>query len=124
MSFVIDEEEFEKFHTELGFAMKLLKHQSEDADALIRREGHRKISTETAYFLKAAMKLDFEFEEEPGGVNMCKAIERRYLEKEVTGAIKVLRLMGTSDNDIISKIVEAFHVTREYVLALLAPQQA
>ena len=118
------EDEFEKFHTELGYAMKLLKHQSEDADELIIREGHRKVSSETAYFLKAAMKLDFEFEDEPGGVDMCKAMERRYQEKEVTGAIKGMRKLGASDDSIITAIMEMFNVTREYVLALLVPKQA
>lgn len=45
--------------------MKLLKHQSEDADEMIVREGHRKVSVETAYFLNAAMKLNLEYEVEP-----------------------------------------------------------
>ena len=120
----MSEDEFDKFHTELGYAMKLLKHQSEDADELIVREGHRKISSETAYFLKAAMKLDFEFEDEPGGVDMCKAMEKRYQEKEVTGAIKGMRIAGMDDDDILVKVMEAFHVTKEYVLALLSPKQA
>jgi hypothetical protein len=31
--------------------------------------------------------LDFEFEEEPGGVDMCKAMEKRYQEKEIMGSI-------------------------------------
>ena len=64
------EDEFEKFHTELGYVMKLLKHQSEDADELIVREGHRKVSPETAYFLNAAMKLNLEFENEPVSASM------------------------------------------------------
>ena len=50
---------------ELGYAMKLLKHQLEDADEMIVREGHRKVSAETAYFLNAAMKLNLEYEVEP-----------------------------------------------------------
>ncbi|MBQ9008819.1 MAG: Rpn family recombination-promoting nuclease/putative transposase [Clostridia bacterium] len=120
----MDEDEFEKFHTELGYAMRLLKHQSEDADEIIVREGHRKVSSETAYFLNAAMKLNLEFEVEPGGVDMCKSMERRDQKNEVTGVIKGMKLMGASDNDIIGKIVETYHVTREYVLALLAPKQA
>ena len=102
----------------------MLKHRSEDADEVIRREGHRKISTETAYFLKAAIKLDFEFENEPGGVDMCKAMEKRYQEKEVTGAIRMLRADGASDETIIAKVTSLFNVTKEYVLALLAPKQA
>ena len=120
----MDEDDFEKFHTELGYAMKLLKHQSEDADELIIREGHRKVSSETAYFLNAAMKLKLELEVESGGVDMCKAMEKRDQKNEVTGAIKGMQLMGASEKDIINKVTEAFHVTREYVLALLTPKQA
>ena len=118
------EDEFVKFHTELGFAMKLLKHQSEDADELIVREGRRKVSSETAYFLNAAMKLNLELEVESGGIDMCKALEKRYQEKEVTGAIKGMRIAGMADDDILKKVMEAFNVTKEYVLALLAPKQA
>ncbi len=47
--------------------MKLLKYQSEDADELLVREGNRKVSAQTAYFLNAAMKLNLEFDEEAGG---------------------------------------------------------
>ena len=78
----MDEDEFRKFHTELGYAMRLLKHQSEDADELIVREGHRRISTETAHFLKAAMKAELVFEDGQGGVDMWKSIERRDREEE------------------------------------------
>ena len=120
----MDEDEFEKFHTELGYAMRLLKHQSVDADEMIVREGHRKVSSETAYFLKAAMKLDLEFDDEPGGVDMCKSMERRMQKEKITGAIDVLRLDGASDEDIITKVMKLYNVTREYVLALLAPKQA
>ena len=120
----MDEDAFDKFHTELGFVMKLLKHQSDDADEVIIREGHRKISSETAYFLNAAMRLNLEFDVEPGGVDMCKAMEKRYKEKEVTGAIRMLRADGASDETIIAKVTSLFHVNREYVLALLAPKQA
>ena len=118
------EDEFVKFHTELGFAMKLLKHQSEDADEMIVREGHRKVSSETAYFLNAAMKLNLEYEVEPGGVDMCKAMEKRDQRKEVTGAIMGMRELGADDDRIIATVMKMFDVTKEYVLALLAPKQA
>ncbi len=120
----MSEDEFKKFHTELGFAMKLLKHQSEDADEMIVQTGHKKISSETAYFLNAAMKLNLEFEEEAGGVDMCKAMEKRDQRQKITGAIDVLRLDGVSDEDIITKVTKLYNVTKEYVLALLAPKQA
>lgn len=117
------EEEFEKFHSELGYAMKLIKHQSEDADKVIMETGHKKISPETAYFLKSAMKLDLELEEEPGGIDMCKALEKKETRDKITGMIVGMRVMGASDYDIISKITETFNVTKEYVIALLAPQK-
>ena len=120
----MDDVDFKKFHTELGFAMKLIKHQSEDADEIIIQEEHKTISSETAYFLNAAMKLNLEFEVEPGGVDMCKAMEKRDQRNMIIGVIQGMRLMGASDNDIISKLVEAFHVSEDYVLALLAPEQA
>ena len=118
------DEEFAKFHTDLGFAMEVIKHQSTDADEVIGRTNHRKIDRDTALFLNSAVKLNLEYEEETGGVDMCKAMENRYREKEVIGAITGMRMMGASDNDIIVKIVEKFNVTREYVMALLAPKKA
>ena len=108
----------------LGFAMKLIKHQSTDADEVIMKEGNRKVSTDTAYFLNAAIKLGLEFEEEEGGVIMCKAIENKEKRDKVTGAIQGMRLVGASDEDIITKIVNHFGVSKEYVLALLTPKKA
>ena len=118
------DEEFQKFHTDLGFAMKLIKHQSTDADEVIMKEGNRKVSTDTAYFLNAAIKLWLEFEEEEGGVIMCKSMENRMLKEKVTGAIQGMQMAGASEKDIISKIIEKYNVTKDYVLALLAPQKA
>jgi len=55
---------------------------------------------------------------------MCKAMEDNNMKKEVTGAIKGMRIAGMSDSDILTKIIENFNVTKEYVLALLTPQKA
>ena len=115
----MDEDEFEKFHTELGFAMKLLKHQSHNADEVIMQNGHRKISAETAFFLNAAMKLNLEFEVEQEGVDMCKAMEKKEKKDNITGAIRMLRADGASDETIITKVTNLFHVSKEYVLDLL-----
>ena len=98
--------------------------QRDDADKIIAEEGHKIISAETAHFLKSAMKLDLEYEEKDGGVDMCEALERRYKEKEVAGAIDMLKFMGVSENDIISNVMNKFNVTKDYVLALLKPQEA
>ncbi|MCR4653559.1 MAG: hypothetical protein K5744_07685 [Eubacterium sp.] len=72
----------------------------------------------------AVGNLKFEFEEEQGGIDMCKSIDRNNLRREVTGAIRAFRLEGNSDEDIITKVMSLFNVTREYVLDLLSPQEA
>ena len=118
------DDEFKKFHTELSYAMRLIKHQKDDADKIIAEEGHKIISAETAHFLKSAMKLDLEYEEKDGGVDMCEALEKRYKQEKILGVIKGLQIAGFTENDIITKVIENFNVTKDYVLALLKPQEA
>ena len=120
----MDETEFDKFHTGLGFAMRVIKHQAEDADAIIMATKHKKIDSETAVFLKHAVNLELVYEEETGGVDMCKAMERKEKRDEVNGAIKAFKFDGVSEEDIITKVIKCFGVTREYVLALLKAQEA
>ena len=78
----MDETEFDKFHTHLGLAMKVIKHQSDKADKVIMAMGHQKIDRETAEFLNKAVNLKLEYEEKSGGVDMCKAMEKK--EKKTT----------------------------------------
>ena len=120
----MEDEEFAKFSTDLGFAMKVIKHQSSDADEVIERTNHRKIDRDTALFLNTAVKLNLEYEEETGGVDMCLAMEKKQTKDEVNGAIKGMRIAGMSDNDIVAQIIKNFNVTKDYVLELLALQKA
>ena len=55
---------------------------------------------------------------------MCKAQEKNNLKREVTGAIMGMRKLGANDDSIITAVMEMLNVTKEYVLALLAPKQA
>ena len=120
----MSDEEFAKFNTDLGFAMEVIKHQSTDADEVISRTDHRKIERDTALFLNSAVKLNLEYEEETGGVDMCLAMEKKQKKDEINGVIKFLRSSGTPESDIITKVMESFNVTKDYVLVLLTPQQA
>ena len=81
----MDDSEFSKFHTEIGYALKLLKHSGTDADKVIEERNHEKVSPETAFFLKGAANLDLDFEIEDGGVDMCASLERKYKEQEQRG---------------------------------------
>ena len=119
----MDDEEFTKFSTDLGFAMEVIKHQSSDADEVIERTNHRKIDRDTALFLNTAVKLNLEYEEDTGGVDMCKAMEKKEKKDKILAVIDYMRDEGKSESDIIDKIIEKYHVTKEYVLELLAPQK-
>ena len=119
----MDDEEFTKFSTDLGFAMEVIKHQSSDADEVIERTNHRKIDRDTAVFLNTAARLHLEYEEKSGGVDMCKALDNRMQKEKIISVMDYMRDEGKTEADIVDKIIERFHVTREYVLALLTPQK-
>lgn len=120
----MEESDFQKFHTELGLMMRLLRHQKDDADKIIEETNHKKIDPDAAFFIKEAANLDLEFEIEEDGIDMCKSLENKYKEKEVMGAIGILKDDGKSDEDIIERIIKKYNVTKDYVLALLTPQKA
>lgn len=119
----MDDDEFTKFNTDLGFAMNVIKHQSDNADEIIGATNHRKIDRDTAVFLNTAVKLNLEYEEETGGVDMCLAMEKKEKRDRILGVIDYMKDEGKSESDIVEKIIERFHVTKEYVLALLSPQK-
>ena len=96
--------EFEKFHTDLGLAMKVIKHQKEDADRVIKGTNHRKIDRDTAFFLNRAVNLGLEYEEKEGGIDMCLAMEKKAEKDKISGVIEGMKYMGASDNDIIDDL--------------------
>ncbi len=104
--------------------MKVIKHQSEDADSVIMATDHEIIDRETAEFLNRAVNLKLEYEEEAGGIDMCLAMEKKEKKDKITGAIQGMRIAGMTDDDILIKVMEAFHITREYVLAIMKAQAA
>ena len=73
----IEDSDFEKFNTDLGLAMKVLKYQNRGAGQLLSDLSGKKVSRSTAEFLniQAKMGLTFEEPDEEGEVDMCKAIE-------------------------------------------------
>ncbi len=118
------DEDFKKFHTHLGFAMKVIKHQSDDADQVIMATDHHRIDPETAEFLNRAVNLQLEYQDEPGGVDMCKAMEKKEKKDRITGMIDYMKDEGKSEEDIIAKVMEKYRVSKEYVLDILKAQAA
>ena len=112
------------FNTDLGFAIKVLNYQKEKADQIIDGTNHRKIERGTAVFLNHIAKLELKYDEEEGDVDMCLAMENRDRKMKITGAIDYMKDEGMSEQDIISRIMEKYQVTKEYVLDVLKPKTA
>lgn len=51
---------------------------------------------------------------------MCLAMEKKAQKDRILGVIDYMRDEGKSENDIVEKVIEKYHVSKEYVLALLA----
>lgn len=120
----MDESDFDKFNTELGFALNVLKNQKSGLAEVIKATNHSKITIDTANFLNITAKLDLEYEQNEEMVDMCKAMEDYTLQQKVIGSIETMRELGTSDDKIISIVKKLFGVSDDYVLALLTPQTA
>ena len=120
----MSDKDFEKFHTDLGLALKVYKYLKAGAVEVIEATNHEKIDRDTAVFLNTTAKLGLEFDEKEDSIDMCKAMEDYTKKQRITGMIQGMQMMGASENDIINKIIETFNVTKEYVLALLTPQKA
>ena len=118
----MEEDDFQKFHTDLGLAMRVLKHQNDGADKVIGDTNHRKIDKGTAVFLNRVAKLGLEYDEKEDEVDMCLAMEKKEQRDKITGAIEAFRMDGISEEDIIAKVMKLFNVSKEYVLALLTPK--
>ena len=114
----------EKFNTDLGLAMKVYKYLKAGAVEVIEATNHEKIDRDTAVFLNTTAKLGLEFDEKEEAIDMCKAMEDYTKKVKIISIIDYMRDEGKSESDIIDKIIDKYHVTKEYVLALLNPQKA
>ena len=65
-----------------------------------------------------------EFDIEEDGVDMCESLKKKELRDRVTAVIEAYRADGKTDEDIITRVLKLYDVTRDYVLALLTPQKA
>ena len=68
--------------------MKVIKHQKEDADEVIKETNHRKIDRDTSFFLNRAVNLGLEYEEKDGGIDMCPAMEKKTEKDKISGVIE------------------------------------
>lgn len=110
----MDDADFEKFHTDLGIALKVLKYQDKGADQLVLNLDHRKVGRSTAEFLNVQARLGLVFEEpgEEGEIDMCKAMETR-IRNERQDAMENVLLQN------IKMMMKNLHLTLEQTLTAL-----
>ena len=119
----IDDEDFGKFNTDLGLAMKVIKYQKTSAVEIIQQTNHRKIDRGTAEFLNRVVNLNLVYQEpDPEGeVDMCKAMEDYTKKKEVLASIKTMKALGIEPEKIVEQVSQLFNTSKEYVEELMAP---
>ena len=119
----IDDEDFGKFNTDLGLAMKVIKYQKTSAVEIIQQTNHRKIDRGTAEFLNRVVNLNLVYQEpaEEGEVDMCKAMEDYTKKKEVLASIKTMKALGIEPEKIGEQVSQLFNTSKEYVEELMAP---
>ena len=119
----IDDEDFGKFNTDLGLAMKVIKYQKTSAVDIIQQTNHRKIDRGTAEFLNRVVNLNLVYQEpaEEGEVDMCKAMEDYTKKKEVLASIKTMKALGIEPEKIVEQVSQLFNTSKEYVEELMAP---
>ncbi|MBR5337525.1 MAG: hypothetical protein IK152_06030 [Lachnospiraceae bacterium] len=121
----IEEEDFKKFNTDLGFALQIIKHKKDFVvSKLLEKTNHKKFDSDSARFMEEAAGLSLELTIEEDGVDMCEGLEKRYKQERIEGAIDILREDGISEEEIIVRITNKYQVSREYVIALLSPKTA
>ena len=114
----IKDADFEKFNSDLGIALKVLKYQNKGADRLLLDLGGRKVGRPTAEFLNIQAKLGLTFEEpkEEGEIDMCKAIEMRINSERAEATEKA------TENTLLQNIkmmMKNAHFTLEQAFATL-----
>ena len=118
------DDDFEKFNTDFGLAMKILKHHKTDAVEVIQNVGNGRFDRDTAEFVNKITGLQLEFKAKGDEIDMFTSVIEHDKKMKVLGAITAFRSYGLSENEIITKIMECFDVTKEYVLELIEPEKA
>ena len=119
----MDNGNFAKFSTSLGFALKVVKYQNDDKVTEVIEEDES-TDSDTASLITAYTHFEFMYEKNSKEVNIMNGLERREQKMMVLSAIKTLKIKGDSDEDIVDFVAENFQVTPDYVRDLMKEQPA
>ena len=117
----IPDEDFTKLgERDLGFFMRVLKHQREGAAKILYEPKYEQVDLEAASAANDIAKLGLKIVVEKGAANMCRSMKEHDQETRILELIDYLTDEGKSKEEIISKILKRFPVTAEYVESLMA----
>ncbi len=114
----IKDEDFAKFSTSLGFALKVVKYQNDDKVTEVIGE-QESTDLDTASFITAYTHFEFMYEKNSKEVNIMNGLERREQKMMVLSAIDILKELGKTDEDIVDLVSERHQVTPDYVRDLM-----
>ena len=118
----IEDDDFKKFSTACGFALKVIKHQNDDELGKLIKE-QKSTDTETADFICAFTKHRIIYQERNANeVNMMNGLDLWEQKVKVLTAIKTLKIMKQSDEYVVDFVAENFQVTPDYVRKLMKEQ--
>ena len=114
----IKDDDFAKFSTSLGFALKVVKHQN-DAELAEVIEERESTDSDTASFITAYTHFEFMYDKNSKEVNIMNGLERREQKIMVLAVIEALKNQGNSDETIVNSVTKQFQVTPDYVRDLM-----
>ncbi|MBQ3682273.1 MAG: hypothetical protein II922_04250, partial [Succinimonas sp.] len=114
----IKDDDFAKFSTSLGFALKVVKYQNDDKIAEVIEE-RESTDSDTASFITAYTHFEFMYEKNSKEVNIMNGIERWGQKMMVLAVIDTLKNQGNSDEVIVDYVTKQFQVTPDYVRDLM-----
>ena len=115
----IEDDDFKKFSTACGFALKVIKHQNDAGLADVIKK-QKSTDTETADFISAFIKHKKIFQEkDTNEVNMMNGLDLWGQKLQVLSAIDALKDKGDSDEAIVNYVTKRHQVTPDYVMKLI-----
>ena len=117
------DEDFQKFNTDLGFAMDAIRRTNADiAEFLLSNKG-REIDRQSAVFINefADLHLEYADSDKGGKVDMCKSMQEYTLKTKVLAYIDAYRSLNLDDTEIVKMVVKQLDVSKEYVESLMIP---
>ncbi|MBQ9009441.1 MAG: hypothetical protein IJ088_08950, partial [Clostridia bacterium] len=104
---------------DLGFFMRVLKHQKEGAAKILYDPKYEQVEPESANAANDIAKLGLKIVVEKGVANMCRSMKEHDQETRILELIDYLKDEGKTKEEIINKILKRFPVTAEYVESLM-----